>query len=86
MRDLVAHHRRGGGHITLGKPEQRKPRLRRPGAFVRFAKGLLGTGQITSPEPDVAEFHQRPAELAAQPRAQLGARRERFRLSLIKRT
>jgi hypothetical protein len=48
---------------------------------MRGEEGLFGSSEITAPQPDVAEFNERPAKLATHPRPQLVARAQRFGLS-----
>ncbi len=66
--------------VPLRRAQQGEPRLGRPHVPVRLQERRLGAGQVTPPEPDGAELDQRPAVLAPQPRAELGARAQRLLL------
>jgi hypothetical protein len=67
----------------LCEAKQRETGLGHPRVVVRGEKRLLGADEIPDAEPDVAQFGQRPTELAPHPRAEFVAGGERLLLGPV---
>ena len=84
--ERVLYEGRRGGDVSSRQLDERETGLRIPPGLMRGQQRLLGSVDVSFPQPDPAELGQGPSELASQVRAELLARCERFAFRLVQRS
>jgi hypothetical protein len=76
--DRLADQRRRPRHVALRQADEGQAGVRAPHVLVGGTVRLLGPRDVALAEPDVAQLGERPAELAAHPRAEVVAGAQRL--------